>query len=131
MTSDQFIRVAQLAKGFTDGVGVHPNARWVKQGRTQFGHRDVTILLDDFDKEAQMQVQLALAFQPTLRSGWPVRRVARAHWAPVAGESFISRAAARPLTLPQCIAEIAARCDNSCAGETASDRVGLSRSHAD
>ena len=67
-TSDFFIRVAQLAKELTDGVGVRPNALCVKQGCTQLGHRDVTILLDDLGKEAQMRVQLALAFRPTLRS---------------------------------------------------------------
>jgi hypothetical protein len=63
-----FIRVAQLAKDLADGVGVRPNARCVKQGCTQLRHRDVTILLDDFVKEAQMRVQLALAFRPALRS---------------------------------------------------------------
>src|SRR6056297_2014499 len=67
-TSDFFIRVAQLAKELADGVGVRLNPRCVKQGCTQLGHRDVSVLRDDFGKEAQMQVQLALAFRPTLPS---------------------------------------------------------------
>jgi hypothetical protein len=60
--------VAEFAKELADGVGVRPNARCVKQGCAQLGHRDVTILRDDFGEEGPMRVQLALAFRPTLRS---------------------------------------------------------------
>lgn len=66
--SDFFKSVAQLAKKLADGVGMCPSARCVKQGCPQLRHRDLTILLDVFDKESQMRVQLTLAFRRALRS---------------------------------------------------------------
>lgn len=98
-TSDFFICVAQFAKELANGVGVRLNARRGKQGCTQLGHRDVAILRDDFGKEVSMWVQFAPAFgRPcSAASARPVRRMASAHRAPVAGESFKRRAAARPL----------------------------------
>ena len=60
--SDFFIRVAQLVKECTHGVGVCLNARCVKKGGTQLWHRDATILLNDFSEEVSIRSSLHLPF---------------------------------------------------------------------
>lgn len=106
-----FISLAQLAKKFTCRVGARPNARCFKQGGAQLWHCGVTFLLDDFGKEAPMQVQFAIPFRPTLRSNLrpacpPDRR------RPSAPHPWLARASSvmpprERLTLPQNTSETA------------------------
>jgi hypothetical protein len=71
--SDFFIRVAQLVKECTDGVGVCLNARCVKKGGTQLWHRYATILHLPFGRPCGAASLLAsppYRKRPSCSRGW-------------------------------------------------------------
>jgi len=65
-------------------------------GGTQLGRRDVTVLLDDYGKEAQMRIKLARPFGRTCvaASARPVGRIANS--APAVCESLKRNEVAQP-----------------------------------
>ena len=101
-----FCTRGQACAGNADGIGGRLNACCVMQGGGAFGHSNVAISFDDFDGKGPMGGKSAFPPWGDLAAqAFPVRRIARPHRAPVAGESCSATPPHAHLTLLQSIPE--------------------------
>jgi len=104
-----FVREAKLAREAPDGIGGRLNAGCVMRGGGAFGHRNVAISFDDFDGKPPMGASLPFPLgRPCgAAQALPVRRIARPHRAPGAGESCSATPPHAHLTVLRSIPESA------------------------